>query len=73
MKLLQLEVDLSHLRSALLSVSSAMLDGMDSMCYLKLAKRQSQPCLCVETDETCEVRVSHDLPVKIVQVEAFKG
>ena len=68
-----LEVDLSHLKSALLSVASTMLDGVESTCYLKLARRQSQPCLCIETDESCEVKVSHDLPVKIVQVETFKN
>ncbi|GMH47731.1 hypothetical protein TrVE_jg8934 [Triparma verrucosa] len=66
---IMLELDLSHFRTSLLSIHSTL--SHSDTCYIKLAKRNTQPCLCVETSTSSSSTLSHDLPCKILQVEEF--
>ena len=54
------EIELDLLSRALSSGKSAPL------CHLKLVKRGTRPCLCLET-RASEAEILHDIPIKIMR------
>lgn len=71
---INLEVDLFHLRTALQSMVPAGANAsINAITVLKLAKRNGQPCLCLESNSSHEssVQISHTVPVRVASPLEF--
>jgi len=81
-----MEIDPVHLRQAFVNIvnnsgggaleASGGADGGSNVVTVKLAKRNSLPCLCVESSDQGgmnTIKISHDIPVKIMKVTDFNS